>query len=202
MDELPELEEIYSVNPPPKANLKVVSTLDVTTSRSLAAESPSGSTGILSTVSGEDLTPRTPKTLYGTQDISSPTKRRRTNESEGPLFPSDDQATPGQIAAVLAYHERAQSFDSTSQVPDEDAIDSLLKAADLCDHGADQTVVLHHPAHQDTGQSYPIEVQPETPGVWPHASVQEACLMRYFIDELACWVGTSAMSMCHILSMC
>jgi hypothetical protein len=74
---------------------------------------------------------------------------------------------------------------------EEDAIDSLLRAADYSEQGVDQTEnLLTHSSH-NSGQTFTIQTQPDTPGVWPHASIQEACLMRYFIDELACWVCSS-----------
>ena len=162
MDELPELDEIYTANPYPKA--KVTAASDAVTPQSKPAESPAASVAVVSN-SSEDPASWTPRSLYSAPPVApSRTKRRRTNDSDRTSFHSVDQSP-----SATSYHERTQSF--TGSVRTEDAIDSLLRAADFSDHPF-------------------VEVQPETPGVWPHASVQEACLMRYFIDELACWVSS------------
>lgn len=173
MDELPELEEIYAANPNLKT--KVPSTLKITTPQNLPAESPSCSTAIFSTLS-DDATPWTPPPLYsGTQIVTSRSKRRRTNESEASSFHSSSQTTPGRATAVLPYYERNQSIHDSS-TPREDPIDSLLKAAELNEQSDNPTVDLL----DRSGQTFDLEVQqqPDTPGVWPHASIQEACLMR------------------------
>ena len=142
---------------------------DAVTPPSKPAESPTTSVAVVSTLS-EDPASWTPRSLYSAPPpVAIPSgKRRRTNESDGTSFIS-----VGQSPGIISYHGRTQSFTGSART--EDAIDSLLRAADFSE------------------QPFP-EVQPDTPGVWPHASVQEACLMRYFIDELACWVSPAYLS--------
>lgn len=189
VDELPELEEIYSVNPIPKPRVVLASDAPVTTPRSLAPESPSCSTAVFSTNS-DDLTP--PSSLYsGAQVLTSRAKRRRTNESERSSFHFNSRTSPAQEAETLSYHEATQSHDEPSALQEDDGINSLLKAAGFSEEGTNQAASLLSPASQDAVQYFATptqEAQPDTPGIWPQASVQEACLMRYFIDELACWV--------------
>lgn len=190
VDELPELEEIYSVNTTPKPRVVLASDAIVATPKSLAPDSPSCSTAVFS-ANSDDLTP--PPSLYsGAQVLTSRTKRRRTNESERSSLHFNSQASPAQEVETLSYHGRTQSLDGAPAIQEEeDGINSLLKAAYFSDEDANQAVSLISPPPQDTGQYFPTptqEAQPDTPGIWPQASVQEACLMRYFIDELACWV--------------
>jgi hypothetical protein len=191
VDELPELDEIYSANP--KAKITTVSDNAPPQGR----PSPAASVAVAS-ITSEDLTYATswtPRSLYSGTQVPPRTKRRRTNESDNTSFDS-----VGQSPGVLSYHKKAQSFERTSPatfVRREDAIDSLLRAADYSEQGVIQTAILLSSPSQSQVQVQPFpEVQPDTPGVWPHASVQEACLMRYFIDELACWVCLG--QICHI----
>jgi hypothetical protein len=133
-------------------------------------------------------------------------KRRRTNDSDNSSVHSG-QGGPRDVVWTLSHLERSQSSGELSPPRDEDAFETLLKAADISHHESNQITDLlppaSHIAEQDTNaaldltgqesrepeQSFSPQIQPDTPGVWPHASVQEACLMRYFIDELACWVS-------------
>lgn len=88
----------------------------------------------------------------------------------------------------MPHHVRATSFQG-SPIRQLDAIDSLLRAADFSeqavDQGVSQDTVSFSPSYSETqahgGAHY------GTPQTWPQVNVQEACLMRYFIDELACW---------------
>ena len=184
MDELPELDEIYSANPNLRA--KVVSTSDVITPQNLQAESsPNDSIAVVSTAS-DDPAPWTPRSIYSGTQVTTPSSKRRRANDDRSSFHSISHTSPDQ---VLSCHETPHSFHSApSYDRDEDAIGSLLRAADFSDHEAGQATTLIHSPSQDPGPSFTIEAQPETPGIWPHTSVQEACLMRYFIDELACWV--------------
>lgn len=167
VDELPELDEIYSTTPNPKPKVAATTSVDVTTPQNPAAASPAGSLVVASNVPNDPgLDPWKPRSLYSSQPAGPPVvtsriKRRRTNESDRASF-----QLVGQSPTLSSFHDRSQSF--AGSVRTEDAIDSLLRAADFSE------------------QPF-AEVQPDTPGVWPHASIQEACLMRYFIDELACW---------------
>jgi hypothetical protein len=84
----------------------------------------------------------------------------------------------------MPLHTRTSSFEG-SPIRQEDAIDSLLRAAESSEQGVNQDAVLSSPSH--SGLHAHGRVQYDTPRAWPHGNVQEACLMRYFIDELACW---------------
>ena len=176
MDELPELDEIYATNPKSKG----LAVADTPTPQSRHAVSPTASVAVNSIVS-EDFGGQsawTPRSLYSGTPITSPSKRRRTNDS--------DRSSFHQLPSIIPFHGRADSFTATP-ARQEDAIDSLLRAADFSEQEVQQGNALSSPPNV---QVHPYrETQPETPGIWPHASLQEACLMRYFIDELACWVS-------------
>jgi hypothetical protein len=196
VDELPELEEIYSVNPTAKGKTISASEEIIATPQSLPPGSPDCSTAIFSTISDE-LTPRsvprTPLLLYSsTQVVTSRTKRRRTNDSaRSSSFHSLNPVDPGEVVEAQLCREKSRTIDESALLSDEDGIDSLLKAADFSNHSTNQTTNTINTRAQNSGQYFTSpgqEVTPETPGIWPHANVQEACLMRYFIDELACWV--------------
>jgi hypothetical protein len=177
VDELPELDEIYSTNPKDK----VAVPSDAVTPQSRRVDSPTGSTA--ASIHSEDPTfaaqssAWTPRSLYSATQIASPSKRRRTNDSDRSSFHSPSNPS------FIPFHQRSHSFVSSPPIRQEDAIDSLLRAADFSEQGgANQSSILDSPSH---GQLQPYD----TPGIWPHADIQEACLMRYFIDELACWVS-------------
>jgi hypothetical protein len=180
VEELPELEEIYSGNP----NARAVGVSDAATPQSRLTESPTASAAVDS-IASEDQTfaarssSRTPQSLFS--DITTLAKRRRTNESDRASFHSI-----GQTASILSYHERTHSFEDPV-IRQDDAIDSLLRAADFSEHRSHQIGPLGSPS-QSQIRAY-AEDQNDTPRPWPHVNIQEACLMRYFIDKLACWVS-------------
>ena len=119
----------------------------------------------------------TPRPLYSATQIASPSKRRRTNDSDRSSVHS-----PGN-PSFIPFHQKSDSSASSPPIRQENAIDSLLRAAGFSEQGGtNQSSILGSPSH---GQLQPYD----TPGIWPHANIQEACLMRYFIDELACWVS-------------
>ena len=176
MDELPELDEIYATNPKSRGTTAA----DTPTPQSRPVQSPVGSVA-LSSIASEDFGGQsawTPRSLYPGTTITSPSKRRRTNDSDTSSF--------HQVPSITPFHGGPESL-KASPARQEDAIDSLLRAADFSEQEVQQGNILSSPSNT---QVFPYtEFQPETPGVWPHATLQEACLMRYFIDELACWVS-------------
>lgn len=183
MDELPELDEIYSVTPKIKRAASIA-----TTPQSRHAESPAASITAPSNASNTSEDPAfaqsaswTPRSAFSGTQFTSPAKRRRTNESDRSSFHSITQNS----GILATYSQSAGSF-TGSPVRQEDAIDSLLRAADYSDHGVHQTGILNSPSQ--TQISPYNDVDHDTPRAWPQVSIQEACLMRYFIDELACWV--------------
>jgi hypothetical protein len=130
-----------------------------------------------------DVVSWSPQSLYHGSQAASPSKRRRTNDSastqslRSPLHPE-----------FLLYHVESEG-PTTPSLEHESTIESLLRAADLADHGFHQTHLLSSPI-QDDGHPYLSASQTPT-NSWPHVNVQEACLMRYFVDNLACWVSFS-----------
>jgi hypothetical protein len=184
VDELPELEDTYSTNSIPKS--KPVSASDITTPQSTLLESPNYSAAALSTAS-----PQTPPSFYSNPLVVTPhSKRRRTNESDTSSFHSSSGIISDQDIRVNLCPETARVIEG-ALIPDEDGIDSILKAADISQRDPSQQSTLIDNLPPTTGNFFRSsiqEIQPESPGIWPHTSVQEACLMRYFIDELACWV--------------
>jgi hypothetical protein len=181
VDELPELDEIYSVNPKTKA----AAASEAITPQSIHDNSPTGSAATTLNPSddvafAQQSSAWTPRSLYSGIQITSPPKRRRTNESDR------SSHSTGNPSTFVPFHRRTDSFEA-SPIRQEDAIDSLLRAADFSDQGVDQTGLLSSPQY---GHLLAYGgIQHDTPGAWPHVNIQEACLMRYFIDELACWVS-------------
>lgn len=181
VDELPELDEIYSVNPKAKQAASIT-----TTPQSRQAESPAASIAALSNASNTSEDPAliqsaslTTRSTFDRQ-FASPGKRRRTNESDRSSFHSISQ-TSGKFAT---YPQTTSGF-AGSPIRHENAIDSLLRAADYSDQSNLPTDILSSPSQAHISPY--SEIDHSTPRAWPQVGIQEACLMRYFIDELACW---------------
>ncbi len=181
MDELPELEEIRSVG---SSLVKLLLDANTATPLGFPSGSPSGSTEAISAES-DDHGPWTPRSLYsGTQFTVSPSKRRRITESSGFCGNTGAETTNVGFDEILpSHHQRIPSLHRNSLVPGENDIDCLLRVVNTSAHGKNLGSSPLPP-----GTDLDVEVQPQTPGIWPHASLQEACFMKYFIDELACWV--------------
>ena len=186
VDELRELDEIYVTNPKPKP---VATSETATPPKTGIASSPAGSVAVASIVSDGPTQPPfepsswTPRSYQSPTDAASPFKRRRTNDTDLTSF-----ASVGQPSPVLSRFGKAPAFEASSPISGrgEDAIDSLLRAADFSQQGNDHSTLFQSPSKV---QESPFAVSsPDAGGIWPHTNVQEACLMRYFIDELACWV--------------
>ncbi len=177
MDERPELDEIYS---------NVTTSSDHTSPLSRTGQSPALSTGVALAVSAEepaaahDAVSWSPQSLHHGSLTTSPVKRRRTNDSAS----TQSLRSPLQPGFLL-YHVGTEGGQSPS-LEHESTIESLLRAADLADHGFHQTNLFNSPVQED---GHPYVAARQTPtNYWPHVDVQEACLMRYFVDNLACWV--------------
>lgn len=156
---------------------------DVATPRSKAPDSPAGSAVVDAAVIDADdpalpLHPVwTPRSFHSAHSL--PVKRRRTNDSDHSSFHSISQSS-----GFLSYARRRQSHSISSTT---EAIDSLLLAADYSD-GLNRQVIAEEPKPIHSYELVDVEHNPETN--WPRTTVQEACLLRYFIDELACWVSS------------
>jgi hypothetical protein len=180
VDERPELDEIYT---------NVTTSSDQTSPLSRTGQSPAQSTEVPLATSSEELIPVNNAVLWSPQSLCdgsqtiSPTKRRRTNESAS----TQSLRSPTQPGFLL-YHVGTEGAASPS-LQHESTIESLLRAADLADDGFHQTGPLSSPIQDDV---HPYLAASQTPtNYWPHVDVQEACLMRYFVDNLACWVGNN-----------
>ncbi len=184
VDELPELDEIYLAHPKPKP---AAASEPKTPPQNKLTDSPSGSAVVASSTSDEPTQPPyepsswTPQSYQSPNQVTSAFKRRRTNDTDLTSF-----ASVGQPSPVLSRYRRNPHFGDSSPTPGRDAIDSLLRAADFSEQGPDQSSLFQSPSK--VHESPFAVASPDDGGLWPHTNVQEACLMRYFIDELACWV--------------
>jgi len=184
VDELPELEEQYSVVPKPKTPIAISTTATPPTQ-----STPTGSATPVSTNQDNSYLASsslwTPRSLFSVTQVRSPTKRRRTNETSSDSgWPPANAHEESSLYLPSSFHERATSFEE-AQFGHEDAIDSLLRAADFSEQAVNEEVAFTSPQSQIRTQS---RVANDAPRAWSLGSVQEACLMRYFIDELACWL--------------
>jgi hypothetical protein len=182
VDELPELDEIYLANPKARVAPTPETATPPQSRHAASVTSPAGSVAVASIGSDEPTfeTSWTPRSLPTPTQVTPTFKRRRTNDSDRVSF-----ASVGQPSPVLSRYGKGPMFDDSSPARGEDAIDSLLRAADFSEQGPGQSPSL------SKVQASPFAASPDAGGVWPHANIQEACLMRYFIDELACWVCPS-----------
>jgi hypothetical protein len=182
VDELPELDEIYLANPKAKVAPTPETATPPRSRHAASVTSPAGSAAVVSIGSDEPTfeTSWTPRSLQSPAHVSPTFKRRRTNDSDRVSF-----ASVGQPSPILSRYGKGPMFEDSSPARGEDAIDSLLRAADFSEQGPGQSPLFESPSKVHAS---PFAASPDAGGVWPHANIQEACLMRYFIDELACWV--------------
>lgn len=146
-----------------------------------------------------------------------PSKRRRTNESMPPMArsgshngdsPSSNFSLPLQSPnfsfSGLQTFDRPQSANGSSHSLD---FAKLLDPVSRSDHGQHHDPVLptDHSNRAATvdfiGGNVGTSASTEAPydllsprfwtlqSVWPYPSLQEACLMRYFVENLAHWVS-------------
>jgi hypothetical protein len=181
VDEGPELDEIYTT---------VTASSDKASPPTETVASPTLSSGLAQTIPSEDpnsavdhVTTWSPQSLYSDTQIASPIKRRRTNES-GSVH-SYHSSISGHVPGLHGYHVVPES-PSNHSLEQESNIESLLRAADLADHDFHNSAILGSPIQGGSQNYAAVSQSPES--YWPGVGVQEACLMRYFIDELACWV--------------
>lgn len=188
MDELPELHEIYSTTTPKSEQAASVATPQQ--SRHTETESPAASVTAPSNLSAisedfggaQSASSWIPRSALSETQFTSPAKRRYSNKSDRSSFRSLSQTS-----GILSTYPRSTSSFAGSPIGHGDAIDSLLRAADYSDHHrAHQPELISSP--QQTQISPYNEIDHSMSRAWPEVRIQEACLMRYFIDELACWV--------------
>lgn len=182
VDELPELDETYSIDPCWGKGIYSNATKDIVP----RVLSPVASI-VACSIDSDDRSPPGSSLAWNPRidNTSVPefpaSKRRKTNDTEiSSSFHSTRSLTP-----ILNPSDRTPGFES-SPGRRETSGNSLLRAT-----YTEQTL---SPEVNHTSSSPQLQIQalgstaPSTPGVWPHVDLQEACLIRYFIDELACWV--------------
>ena len=183
VDELPELDEIYVTNPEPQVSLNSETATPHIPPQARPTSSPAGPVAVESAVPDDTTfdTSWTPQSFQSPTQVTSPFKRRRTNDTDITSFASVGQTSPSR-----GHYSIGPTCESSTRVRGEDAIDSLLRAADLSEQRQARSNLLDSSSNVRIS---PFASSPVDPGgVWPHTNIQEACLMRYFIDELACWV--------------
>ena len=175
MDEGPELDEIYTISTDSRSTRSEVCNDET-------IESPTLSTAIASNASGNQTvvsTHDTPQYSSPRTHIDSPTQRQENPNGSGDshhFHPSNN-----------TYHSTGANSGPVGQ---DKTIETLLRAADLSKN------VVQDGSNDMLQSAFPVEdyehvspsVTSNTSQCWPHGSVQEACLMRYFVDNLACWV--------------
>jgi hypothetical protein len=195
VDERPELDEIYTTvtsiseqTIPPSGTTGVSPALSSGLTRTVSLDDP---------VSISDHVTWSPQSLYSEPQLRSPIKRRRTNESRASIhsYHSQDQ---GHDPGLLLY--RVESAPTSGQPLDhETSIESLLRAADLADHGFNESAILDSSINDNLNSYENIGQSPQS--WWPDLDVQEACLLRYFVDDLACWVCPIPLTATKVLTL-
>lgn len=208
VDETKELQEFYEKDrlaeeghcdndlrngPSPVPSFSAASTehLALSASHSASIDSPTPTL----------LTP--PQSYRARHPSASSPKRRRTNDRlERGAFSLFDPFSPGTRSFLsnwpVSFHEiNEDAVASPTAAGRDDNLDSLLRAANLSDtnHRRDSQVIIDSPeqrVQQLHHHHHHLENEPSPPAAgiqqfWSNISLQEACLMRYFIDELACW---------------
>ncbi|MCJ1304012.1 hypothetical protein MMC08_006824, partial [Hypocenomyce scalaris] len=115
-----------------------------------------------------------------------PLKRRRTNTwtSPSPHFNVYAHGSPNGQSSILLHSPTYSYHGSVTQSSSDAAYDSLLDSAKLSDGREEYQSGRHAPVNFELApRSFPLSDQP----FWPHIDVQEACLIRYFVEDLASW---------------
>jgi hypothetical protein len=135
-------------------------------------------------LTGFDSTSWLPNPHYTSSSITSPAKRRFTNESQQ-SFHSTHQSHDS-VKHILSIDDSDDSGidpntinEGSPIIGQPDTIDSLLHAAEVSDLENDYPANVLNTPISNSISSPPSQTHIE--------SIQEACLMRYFIDNLACW---------------
>jgi hypothetical protein len=131
---------------------------------------------------------------YSETQLVSPVKRRRTNDSDAAL--SHTSAGDLFVSSLHQYGVSVSSDPNSVSVPGLDhssSLESLLRAADLADNSVafppTSASAILSPTLNGARLSFADGggLGDSPASVWPDVDLQEACLMRYWIDELACW---------------
>ncbi|TVY28267.1 hypothetical protein LHYA1_G003282, partial [Lachnellula hyalina] len=185
VDELPELHEIYSTTPKSEQTASVAtpqrSRHTETESPAASLTAPSNLSAISEDFGGAPSASWIPRSALSEPQPTSPAKRRCSNKTDRSSFHSLSQTS-----GILSTYPQSNSSFAGSPIGHGDAIDSLLRAADYSDHHRPHQPELPSSPRQTQISPYD-EIDHSMSRAWPEVRIQEACLMRYFIDELACW---------------
>ncbi|PQE27117.1 arca protein [Rutstroemia sp. NJR-2017a WRK4] len=164
VDEFPELDEIYTVKP--KRESTITSNPDVQQSRS-----PQSS--IAESIESTSASRRkTPGSSFSRPTVSSPVKRRRADDNEHASPVSTKQHQP-----MVVYPRRPAK--SNRDIAEPESIFGVMA----------QTPVIPAVSTWDscTFMSQELNIHDQMVDDLDQMKIQEACLLRYFVDELACW---------------
>ena len=166
--------------------------MDSASPQSRQRDSPATSVAVALTPLSEDVAfgvvespswPLSPLPQIVPHRMPSPSKvkRRRTNDTD----PSSFYAPQGHLSPSNPSQKRAVSFGENSAVP-AGAVESAHYATSFSEQAHQQSLL--GPCAHDEVREAGFGSAHSTPRAFPNGSIQEACLLRYFIDELACWV--------------
>jgi hypothetical protein len=115
--------------------------------------------------------------------ISSPVAKRGLDSGVDEVetaesLPSENSNT------VPSDNEHYERLATHATVPEENSIHWIPQPFDLPSVNTPESAA---PFPQPLAES----INPQDSDYWPYMTVQEAYLMRYFIDKLACWVSLS-----------
>jgi hypothetical protein len=142
--------------------------------------------------SKEDSEAWTPTTNRPITQVSSPSAVSQGNK-EGVKEAEPNVSSPSEHSIVDSTNDsRYQSSAILTDVPQEDPSPWLSRSYDLpFPDNSESSAAFNEPHLQS------IELQneiSEESDYWPCMTVQEAYLMRYFIDKLACWVSLPSLT--------
>jgi hypothetical protein len=126
-------------------------------------------------------------------EVESDFNKSGTSATEVGRKPSsDDEQSPAlfssERSATLSNHEpHLSSREKCVDIPNESSSSWLPHNVSISDFGMSHSNLFLPDAHSGSTGSQSAKVD-EFPH-WPDMSVQEAYLMRHFIEELACWVS-------------
>lgn len=141
-------------------------------------------------------TARSPISYQASNPLASTPKRIRTNErSDRGSFSLFDPFSPGTRSTLGnwpgSFHDAGRNAIRSPSTGREDNLGSLLQTDNLSSahlRSSNQLLIdLPNQEHIQPSQFRHHDI-PGAHEFWSQISLQEACLLRYFIDELACWV--------------
>ena len=187
VDEFPELEEIYSVVLGPRTSTGATQTATPPTVSTLPnpRQSATPTSASLQSPLVATSVPWTPGSLQSGTEIVSPPKRRRTNETTSDKGWFDVEGDANSSLYLPPPFQIPTTGFERSQSGHEDAIESLLRAADCCEPLP--TGVASFPEGQEKLRPQRGDLHTKS-RAWLHGNIQEVCLMRYWIDDLSRWV--------------